>query len=441
MKIRKIQTGRNNRSAVFICGLLLSFLLASGNSWGLTPEQVLVVANKSVGQSVELAEYYLAKRNIPKGNLLVLRTSTVEECSRKEYDEQIAQPLRTFLEKNDPENKKIHCLALMFGLPLRINAPRMTPEEERGLAEIRKQHESVLQQIKEVEHLKDQELLRILRESEKRLKQQINVSHKTLQGASVDSELALVREETYPLNGWLPNKFFLWNQKNPPKNLPQKVILVSRLDGPTVKSVRRLIDDSLETEKEGLKGVAYFDARWPDPGNKHLSGYPFYDRAIHLTARLVEKTARMPVILDAKEGLFQTGDCPNTALYCGWYSLGNYVDAFTWARGSVGYHIASAECITLKIKESRVWCKMMLEKGVAATLGPVAEPYVEAFPPPDLFFGLLLDGRWTLAETYALSNPFWSWQMVLIGDPLYRPFAKKSIFLPSGQTNQAAIQE
>jgi uncharacterized protein (TIGR03790 family) len=149
----------------------------------------------------------------------------------------------------------------------------------------------------------------------------------------------------------------------------------------------------------------------------------------------------MPVILDAKEGLFQTGDCPNTALYCGWYSLGNYVDAFTWARGSVGYHIASAECITLKIKESRVWCKMMLEKGVAATLGPVAEPYVEAFPPPDLFFGLLLDGRWTLAETYALSNPFWSWQMVLIGDPLYRPFAKKSIFLPSGQTNQAAIQE
>ena len=39
-----------------------------------------------------------------------------------------------------------------------------------------------------------------------------------------------------------------------------------------------------------------------------------------------------------------------------------------------------------------------------------------------LFFRFLLDGYWTLAEAYALSKPFLSWQMVLIGDPLYRPF-------------------
>jgi uncharacterized protein (TIGR03790 family) len=130
----------------------------------------------------------------------------------------------------------------------------------------------------------------------------------------------------------------------------------------------------------------------------------------------------MPVILDSKETLFQPGQCPDAALYCGWYSFSRYVDAFTWVRGSVGFHIASGECITLKSKESRVWCKVMLEKGVAATLGPVAEPYVQAFPVPDVFFGLLMDGRLTLAECYALSNPFWSWQMILIGDPLYRPF-------------------
>ena len=399
------------------------------------------MANKMVGHSVELAEYYMVKRHIPKENLVVLRTSAEEECTRKEYNDQIAHPLRIFLDKNDPEGKKYHCLALMFGLPLRINAPKMTAEEEKGLAEIKKQHEAVLQQIKDVELLKDQELLKILRESEKRLKQQINLSNKTLQVASVDSEIALVREETYPLNGWLPNKLFLWNQKNPPKNLLQKVILVSRLDGPTSKSVRRLIDDSLETEKEGLKGVAYFDARWPDPGNKQLSGYAFYDRAVHQAARLIEKSGRMPVVLDSKERLFQSGECPNAALYCGWYNLGNYIDAFTWTKGSVGYHIASAECVTLKNKESRVWCKMMLEKGVAATLGPVAEPYVEAFPPPDLFFGLLLDGRWTLAETYALSNPFWSWQMVLIGDPLYRPFSNKTISASRNQNKMVGLEE
>ena len=63
----------------------------------------------------------------------------------------------------------------------------------------------------------------------------------------------------------------------------------------------------------------------------------------------------------------------------------------------------------------------MLEKGVAATVGPVAEPYLESFPAPEAFFGCLLDGG-ALVECYMVSNPFWSWRMVLIGDPLYRPF-------------------
>lgn len=52
------------------------------------------------------------------------------------------------------------------------------------------------------------------------------------------------------------------------------------------------------------------------------------------------------------------------------------------------------------------------------------EPYVQAFPVPEIFFGLLIKGQLALAECYAASTPFISWRMVLIGDPLYRPFAK-----------------
>ena len=136
----------------------------------------------------------------------------------------------------------------------------------------------------------------------------------------------------------------------------------------------------------------------------------------------VRKTGVMPVVLDEKERLFQPGECPEAALYCGWYSLGKYVDAFTWVTGAVAYHVASAECVTLKNPASTMWCKLMLEKGVAATIGPVGEPYLESFPQPELFFGLLIDGRLTLAECFALSSPCLSWKMVLIGDPLYRPF-------------------
>ena len=43
-------------------------------------------------------------------------------------------------------------------------------------------------------------------------------------------------------------------------------------------------------------------------------------------------------------------------------------------------------------------------------------------PESEVFFGLLVEGYLTLAECYLVSTPFLSWQMVLIGDPLYRPF-------------------
>jgi uncharacterized protein (TIGR03790 family) len=102
------------------------------------------------------------------------------------------------------------------------------------------------------------------------------------------------------------------------------------------------------------------------------------------------------------------------------------VDAFKWRKGAVGYHIASSECATLK-GNSRVWCKRMLEEGVAATLGPVEEPYVQSFPVPEIFFAFLLDGYYTLAEAYLLANPFWSWKMVLLGDPIYKPFEDEKL--------------
>jgi uncharacterized protein (TIGR03790 family) len=91
----------------------------------------------------------------------------------------------------------------------------------------------------------------------------------------------------------------------------------------------------------------------------------------------------------------------------------------------VGYHIASSECGTLKSKTFKGWCLGMLRDGAAAVIGPTDEPYVQAFPIPAMFFSLLVEGQYTLAECYALSVPFRSWRMVLVGDPLYRPFNVK----------------
>ena len=396
--------------------------MTSSACWALTPEQVVVVANKMTWYSSDLAKYYMKVRNIPSDNLIQLKATSDEICSREDFEKYIEFPIRAFLRKNDPGGEKFRCLVTMYGIPLRILPPKLTSQEQKKVLELQKELEYIREQIKKQEQQQSNEELKSLREEEAKLAKEIDRVGKVFQGASVDSELALVREDHYSLEGWLPNKYFLGYRGKEIKNMPQKVMLVSRLDGPSEKIVRRIIDDSLIAENEGLRGKAYFDARWPDPGNKEVNSTAFYDRAIHRAGRLVEKSGRMPVVVDSQERLFQPGECPDAALYCGWYSYGNYVDAFTWTRGAVGYHIASAECTTLRDKGSKVWCKMMLEKGVAATLGPVSEPYVQAFPIPDVFFGLLIDGRLTLAECYALSNPFWSWQMVLVGDPLYRPF-------------------
>jgi uncharacterized protein (TIGR03790 family) len=98
------------------------------------------------------------------------------------------------------------------------------------------------------------------------------------------------------------------------------------------------------------------------------------------------------------------------------------VDAFDWTPGAVAYHLASGEATTLRDPGSQAWCKKMIEDGVAATIGPVYEPYLAAFPRPEQFFGLLLEGKLTLVECYYRTLPHNSWMMTLIGDPLYRPF-------------------
>ncbi len=134
--------------------------------------------------------------------------------------------------------------------------------------------------------------------------------------------------------------------------------------------------------------------------------------------------------LDERKELFPPGSCPDAALYVGWYSLAKYVPAFTWRRGAVGWHIASAEAKNLRNPHTREWCAQMIRAGVAATAGPVNEPYLQAFPLPEEFFPLLMTGRYTLAECWWRTVPSASWRMTLIGDPLYNPFAKAPAVKP-----------
>jgi uncharacterized protein (TIGR03790 family) len=424
-----LQRSTNHYKATFLFIGILFFLTTPDLAFTLAPDQILVIANKNAAHSVGLAKYYMKKREIPKDHLLKLWVSDKEWITREAYEKDVVVRIRKYLKNQDPL-RLIRCLVLINGLPLKVNPPKMTAKEEREVIKLKEKYESLSKQLK---NMKDSEgdQFNNLKSELKRIKKRIDSLKKINQKSSLDSEIALVLEDNYPLSGWIPNPYFLGYRGKKMKEMPQKAFMVSRLDGPTYETVRRIIDDSVMTEKKGLKGIAYFDARWPNPGDKKVSSYAYYDKSIHLAAGLVKKNALMPVVIENTKELFKPDECPEAALYCGWYKLSHYVDAFAWQPGSIGYHIASGECATLKSKNSQVWCKMMLEKGVAATIGPVSEPYVQAFPIPALFFGSLIQGQYTLAECFALSNPFLSWKMVLIGDPLYNPFKNK----------QAAIED
>ena len=254
--------------------------------------------------------------------------------------------------------------------------------------------------------------------------------------AAVDSELTLALLERYQLAKWLPNPFNARFDRFPGiDEIRQKTLMVGRLDGPTPEIARRLVDDVLSVENQGLHGILYIDARGLQ-GEDKPGGFSWFDHHLVKLYDLVKQQSALQAVLDQKPEVFPPGSCPDAALYCGWYSLGNYVPAFKWVKGAVGYHVASAEATTLKQKGSNVWCKRMLEEGVAATLGPVTEPYLQSFPLPDDFFPLLLRGEQPLLEVYFRTLPSVSWRQILIGDPLYIPFQKNPIILPEPEAKK-----
>ncbi len=238
--------------------------------------------------------------------------------------------------------------------------------------------------------------------------------------SSFDSELSMVLGGKYPRRGPIVNLLNLAYRARL-KHHRGRILMISRIDAESVSVARGLIDMAVRAEKKGLGGRAYIDAGW-EKGKK--SRYQQMEQSLLATAKLLRQYGGMAVSLDTKNELFAAGSCPQAGLYCGWYSLKKYVDAFSWVEGAVGYHVASFEMESLRDPKFKGWASSMVRDGITATLGAVEEPFLASFPLPERFFALLLTGEFSLVECFYMTKKFNSWRLVLIGDPLYRPFAK-----------------
>ncbi|HDH06438.1 MAG TPA: TIGR03790 family protein [Nitrospirae bacterium] len=416
----------------FVSLLSLIFTIPGSTEAALLPEEIVVLVNSGSPDSISIGKLYMELRKVPVTHLIEVSVTTDERISRSDYDELIAEPVRKAVGELYDKGEKIRCIVTTYGIPLRIRAVKalIVPEDEiNRYGRMKKQKKEKLSELeKQKKENKDHD--EDLKREIKRLKSGINKLNTRLgylRGAdtvaAVDSELTLVLMPDYGLAGWQPNPEFLYNRKSKIV-YPGQVLMVSRLDAPTPELAEGLIRTAIEVEKKGISGKIYLDAR----GKKGKDAYSRFDEDIRRTAQIL-KQSRMPVILDNRPELFGPGDAPSAALYCGWYSLGKYKDAFQWSEGAVGYHIASSEAVSLHDPKPEYWVKSMIERGVIATIGPVAEPYLHAFPPPSLFFPLLMSGKYALAEVFTMTNPLLSWRMILIGDPLYNPFKNNAAYV------------
>jgi len=400
-----------------ISSVIVLLLLCCGRVFALEPEEILVIANKDVTESMLLAQYYCTRRGVSDKNILALPLGAdlKDSISRISYEQQLVGPIRKKF-FNEQLIGKIKCLLTIYGVPFKVDGRGILPNQESKLKELNRlaeQEEKILERLKQAD-LKDSEEYKQVNGRLTQLRAVINRINGKETNASVDSELSLVLFDSYDLYRWQPNML-----NDEVRNQNSITLMVSRLDGPDYDIIKGLVDKAIAAEKQGLKGVAYIDSR----GIKSRNTYGRYDQSLRNMAAFFKSETEILVIEERAAKLFSPGTCPQTALYCGWYSLRKYIDAFDFVDGAVGYHIASFEAANLRDPNSSQWCPSMLMDGITATLGPVAEPYLHTFPEPKAFFTKLYEGN-CLVEAYYRTKPVNSWQMLLIGDPLYKPFKK-----------------
>ena len=252
--------------------------------------------------------------------------------------------------------------------------------------------------------------------------------------ASVDSEIAALGAFTDQISGMLPNPYFQ-SYRAMAEVDNSAVLLVCRLDASDSATVRRMIVDAIEMEKTGLWGRAYVDGAHNTGG-----GLGAGDKWLAAIPPQLRK-AGVPVIYDNAPAILPDGypmtDC---ALYFGWYAekiAGPFTQSdFQFARGAVAVHIHSFSASTLRDEQAN-WAGPLLTKGATATIGNVYEPYLQLTSHLNIFSDRLLHG-FTFAESAYMSVQSLSWMSVMVGDPLYRPYAAWLQLADKGEGEKAA---
>ena len=277
--------------SILLCGALLALSrIASGADSG---SSVVLVYNRNLPESKQVAEYYAQRRQVPAGQIFGLDLPKTETMTRGEDQQRLSEPLLRHLRESNllvypkggkrhekstnefPVQASIRYAVLCYGVPLKIvNDPKLN---EPGVDKVRPE----------------------LRRND----------------AAVDSELSMLPNllSRYHLTGPVVNRLFATTNAAllSPTN---GILLVARLDGPTPEIARGLVDKAIQAENDGLWGRAYFDSRGFTNSNYKI-GDDWMRGGAQLTARLGFDT-----VLDNDPATFPVAfPMSQIAIYAGWY--------------------------------------------------------------------------------------------------------------------------
>jgi len=410
----------------------------------LRPGEVVVIANQASPESMKVARHYQRSRGIPENHVFTIdypafgRLEPMDQnpawLPYPQFQAKVVQPLQAWLVQRGLK-ERVLCLVTVHGVPYRVGRFELTPEQEDSL---RSEVAAQLNHGSTTQPATQPALVKRMDQARRKLWHS---------NAALDSELAVLfqpepatRHDSDPLSGlrsrrgWSGNPFhgsregfraFRARQREADPDGPRQY-LVARLDAERPELAKALVDRAMAAERQGgLQGRFCLDARGPGQSAK---GYGRGDWWLRHAAEIL-RNAGLEGVYDTRPAAMEPGACPAPAIYWGWYQSFDYrgdIFGHRFAQGAIGCHMASFAAARLwrgVVREGTggPWCPGLIRDGVAIAIGPVAEPYLQAFPNTRVFFPRLLDG-WSVGQAYWASISHTSWRMILVGDPLYKPF-------------------
>ncbi len=368
--------------------IALFLLVAVVSNASIDKNKVFVVANKAEPKSMELAQYYCKFRSIPTENIIALNVSTNKGIvSRKTFIDEIETPLF-----NELINKGA------------ISAINLQTKDASG------RNQLLLTNVN-LDYLVLSKGIPWGISTRPPLSRTVNKPN--TDEASVDSEISARFLSTKTYNGMLKNPAFAtvgneWRLYG--------LIRVARLDGFNYADVKKMLDNTMFVEQNGLRGRVYIDkSKYAKLGDKWLDA----------SADILKKQG-FDVSIDDSKALMSLGnrmDYP--AVYFGWYSSkpsGYFAIPSYSAIGMIGWHIYSFSA--LSFQANNMWTSTLVAKGATCTDGNVFEPYLALTRNIAVFTKLMFEDNLLPAEAAFASLQALSWQNIYIGDPLYNPLKK-----------------